>query len=183
MLLLCADIDECLNTTYPCDDNATCTNIDGSYNCSCNSGFTGNGTVCEGNTAHNDPYKSFTSSIGSVYIKIHIHILNIFRHILLSLQILMNVRWVHINVIVMLNVITFLEGIIASAKLASWGMALNAKVIGSVYVVQFSASLVHVSVSIPRDVCLFVFTCVHSTCNTVSNCVIYVTCLALINRC
>ena len=51
MLLLCADIDECLNTTYPCDDNATCTNIDGTYNCSCDPGFTGNGTVCEGNTA------------------------------------------------------------------------------------------------------------------------------------
>ena len=36
------------------------------------------------------------------------------------------------NVIVMLNVITFLEDIIAPAKLASLGMALNAKVIGSI---------------------------------------------------
>ena len=65
MLLLCADIDECLNATYPCDDNATCTNIDGSYNCTCDPGFTGNGTVCEGN---NCPYNSLPCSV-LVYVK------------------------------------------------------------------------------------------------------------------
>ncbi len=38
------DIDECVNGFDECDDNrATCTNIRGSYNCSCNHGYTGSG--------------------------------------------------------------------------------------------------------------------------------------------
>ena len=52
----------------------------------------------------------------------------------------MNVRCVLMNVIVMLNVITFLEDIIAPAKLATLGMAPNAKVIG--YAVMRTQSLV-----------------------------------------
>ena len=39
------DIDECLGN--PCDGNATCSNNAGSYSCACNSGFSGNGTVCQ----------------------------------------------------------------------------------------------------------------------------------------
>ena len=31
-----------------CHSNATCQNINGTYKCICNSGFTGNGTFCEG---------------------------------------------------------------------------------------------------------------------------------------
>ncbi|XP_035673026.1 uncharacterized protein LOC118413606 [Branchiostoma floridae] len=37
------DTDECGNT---CHSSATCKNTDGSYNCSCNPGFHGNGTYC-----------------------------------------------------------------------------------------------------------------------------------------
>ena len=40
------DIDEC-NDADNCDDNADCTNTDGSYNCSCKTGFSGDGTSCE----------------------------------------------------------------------------------------------------------------------------------------
>ena len=29
-----------------CDDNANCTNIDGSFECACNSGYSGDGTCC-----------------------------------------------------------------------------------------------------------------------------------------
>ena len=32
-----------------CDENANCTNTDGSYNCSCNEGYNGNGFNCTGN--------------------------------------------------------------------------------------------------------------------------------------
>ena len=39
------DIDECLGN--PCDGNAKCSNNAGSYSCACNSGFSGNGTVCQ----------------------------------------------------------------------------------------------------------------------------------------
>ncbi len=38
------DIDECVESSDNCDDNrATCTNTRGSYNCSCNHGYIGNG--------------------------------------------------------------------------------------------------------------------------------------------
>ena len=47
-----SDLDECLSSARPCDVNASCTNIDGSYSCVCNQGFTGNGTVCDGMFIH-----------------------------------------------------------------------------------------------------------------------------------
>ena len=40
------DNDECLNN--PCDIHASCTNSDGSYACSCNQGFSGDGHKCDG---------------------------------------------------------------------------------------------------------------------------------------
>ena len=40
------DIDECAIGTGMCDTNASCTNTAGSYNCTCNNGFTGNGFNC-----------------------------------------------------------------------------------------------------------------------------------------
>ena len=43
------DIDECADN--PCHANATCTNTVGGYTCSCNDGYTGNGTTC---TAHRE---------------------------------------------------------------------------------------------------------------------------------
>ena len=37
------DIDECVEGTARCDAEATCTNIIGGYNCTCNSGYEGDG--------------------------------------------------------------------------------------------------------------------------------------------
>ena len=42
------DIDECLNRSHACDVNANCTNTDGSYNCTCKEGYTGDGQSCQG---------------------------------------------------------------------------------------------------------------------------------------
>ena len=42
------DIDECIDETDDCDDNAICINTDGSFTCECESGYTGNGRICEG---------------------------------------------------------------------------------------------------------------------------------------
>ena len=42
------DIDECLNRSHACDVNANCTNTDGSYNCTCKEGYTGDGESCQG---------------------------------------------------------------------------------------------------------------------------------------
>ena len=43
-----SDENECVLGTHECDVNATCTNTDGSHQCDCDAGFTGNGTHCEG---------------------------------------------------------------------------------------------------------------------------------------
>jgi len=44
------DIDECLEETDDCDQNANCSNTKGYYTCSCNKGFTGNGRTCRDST-------------------------------------------------------------------------------------------------------------------------------------
>ena len=47
--VLSLDINECNMTTIPCDTHAACTNTPGSYSCQCMTGYTGNGTSCDGN--------------------------------------------------------------------------------------------------------------------------------------
>ena len=42
------DIDECDEDREPCNSNAHCRNSIGSYKCSCNEGFTGDGIDCSG---------------------------------------------------------------------------------------------------------------------------------------
>ena len=42
------DIDECKGN-HSCHVNATCTNTKGSYVCTCDPGYTGNGSDCTGN--------------------------------------------------------------------------------------------------------------------------------------
>ena len=43
-----ADINECQVGTHNCHAAAECTNLNGSFYCTCNHGFLGNGTHCEG---------------------------------------------------------------------------------------------------------------------------------------
>ena len=42
------DVDECSNETFPCGDNAHCTDSDGSFECNCLTGFQGDGFNCTG---------------------------------------------------------------------------------------------------------------------------------------
>ena len=44
----CADVNECERGTHNCHENATCTDVVGGFNCTCNTGHTGNGTLCVG---------------------------------------------------------------------------------------------------------------------------------------
>ena len=43
-----ADIDECLQGSNNCHDNAICINLMGSYRCECKPGYSGNGFICIG---------------------------------------------------------------------------------------------------------------------------------------
>ena len=47
-LLFVLDINECSTGNDDCHINATCLNTEGSFTCSCNMGYTGNGRDCAG---------------------------------------------------------------------------------------------------------------------------------------
>ena len=42
------DVDECTVPSHDCHMNADCNNTVGNFNCTCKSGFTGDGKNCEG---------------------------------------------------------------------------------------------------------------------------------------
>ena len=46
--ILFIDVDECINSSNVCDENAACINTIGSYWCDCIFGFTGDGCNCSG---------------------------------------------------------------------------------------------------------------------------------------
>ena len=46
--LTVADIDECADCIDDCGKHATCTNTKGSFECTCNKGYTGDGKTCRG---------------------------------------------------------------------------------------------------------------------------------------
>ena len=45
-IALHVDINECERDEDSCHENANCTNTEGSYTCSCNPGYTGDGVTC-----------------------------------------------------------------------------------------------------------------------------------------
>lgn len=44
----CLDVDECMIGSDNCHRDAKCTNTEGSWECSCNQGLTGDGVDCTG---------------------------------------------------------------------------------------------------------------------------------------
>ena len=53
-------MNECASNPDPCDANADCVDTDGSYNCTCRTGFTGNGLFCEGNKINDEIFMQMT---------------------------------------------------------------------------------------------------------------------------
>ena len=47
-LLSIVNIDECITGSDNCDDNADCTNVEGGFTCTCQSGYNGDGVTCAG---------------------------------------------------------------------------------------------------------------------------------------
>ena len=52
-LQIVVDINECLLHKDNCHANARCDNLKGSFNCTCNQGYQGNGSYCEGKVVKN----------------------------------------------------------------------------------------------------------------------------------
>ena len=59
------DNDECMDGTHLCATNATCVNTDGGYNCTCDSGYDGDGFECSSEFDYMRLYTCF----------IHLHLL------------------------------------------------------------------------------------------------------------
>ena len=70
-----SDIDECSVGTDNCDTNAACTNAPGSFTCTCNQGYVGNGVTCIGNYCSSDlernGEKFFVTVVVSVNLSFH----------------------------------------------------------------------------------------------------------------
>ena len=54
LVLFSSDIDECTTSPSACHVNAHCNNTIGSYCCTCNPGYTGNGKSCIGTKARHN---------------------------------------------------------------------------------------------------------------------------------
>ena len=50
IIFILTDIDECATKTHHCNLNANCTNTNGSFECVCKEGYTGDGKSCSGKT-------------------------------------------------------------------------------------------------------------------------------------
>jgi len=49
------DIDECARNNGGCSDDAVCSNTEGSFTCSCNDGFEGDGFTCSATAGMSSP--------------------------------------------------------------------------------------------------------------------------------
>ena len=56
------DIDECLEQSHQCHEEAMCTNNIGSYTCSCRPGFIGTGESCMGESVYYIIYQKWYNS-------------------------------------------------------------------------------------------------------------------------
>ena len=117
-----ADVDECESDEDNCHENANCTNTVGSFTCSCNPGYTGDGVTC---TSKPNSSISGPAIVMDIYLCIFITVSTSNMHECLSssfnLQMSMNVNWRHIHAIPMPTALTQM-----AASTAHVGKALKA---------------------------------------------------------
>ena len=124
------DVDECSSEEHPCDYNANCTNSDGSFSCTCQLGYTGNGLTCEG--------KGYTT------FQLNVHAYNIVRQFYICLQISMSVTWI-MNVMKRMEcVLTLMELISVAVKWGSDLMETDSTVVVSQFVGIFTLDVEYI---------------------------------------
>ena len=67
-----ADINECEALTHHCSSNAFCNNTKGSYICTCEPGYTGNGVNCTGKIRKPKHSADGNNLIGKYFYSINI---------------------------------------------------------------------------------------------------------------
>ena len=70
-ILWTADVDECAGNTDICHHNATCNNTEGSYTCSCNTGYTGSGLSCTSKCVYIFKSKHVTILLNMYYLQLY----------------------------------------------------------------------------------------------------------------
>ena len=70
-ILWTADVDECAGSTDMCHHNATCNNNEGSYTCSCNTGYTGSGLSCTSRCVYIFKSKHVTILLNMYYLQLY----------------------------------------------------------------------------------------------------------------
>ena len=76
-----ADMNECTSGIHGCNLHATCHNTQGSYTCSCNRGYTGNGFTCTGivyimsvhynhEMCHHNHYNSIRNGVPTILLTV-----------------------------------------------------------------------------------------------------------------
>ena len=96
-----------------CHDNATCENTVGSYNCSCNEGFSGNGFDCAGNFLSTCYIHYIIISLTTMTYNLYYYMQTICDPFS---QIMMSVLWGRMTVLI--TVATPLVALSASAEMA-----------------------------------------------------------------
>ena len=63
LLKILSDHDECINGIHICNMNGICINTNGSFMCACNSGWFGDGVICEGKHLRSSNFFKFCTHL------------------------------------------------------------------------------------------------------------------------
>ena len=132
-----SDINECTTNAHNCDVKAFCNTTEGSFNCTCSPGYTGNRMKCTGKLSflmEKQNIDNYNEVRNNPKVLLYPHYLTVeaglqkLEHSFLSIQILTSVRLTFITVMSKLSVITLRDPLIAHAALDTLEMEHHAPV-------------------------------------------------------